>query len=68
MTAQYSALPEFFSLFPLIAIMESYEADEELKKACKSTLATLAQSLAIPEVLPSALHAIQEVFTSKGYL
>lgn len=57
----YSALPEFFGLMPLIAIMENYEADEELKKICKWTMASLAQSLTLPEYIPAALQAIHQV-------
>lgn len=58
---QYSALPEFFGLMPLIAIMESYEADEELKKTCKWAMASLAQSLTLPEYIPAALQAVNQV-------
>lgn len=57
----YSALPEFFGLMPLIATMESYEADEELKKICKWTMASLAQSLTLPEYIPAALQAVHQV-------
>lgn len=58
---QYSALPEFFGLMPLVAIMESYEADEELKKTCKWTMASLAQSLTLPEYIPAALQAVHQI-------
>lgn len=59
--ADYSAIPEFYSFLPLVFLMESYEADDELKKVCTAMLAAMAQSMTLSEFVPFALKAIQEV-------
>lgn len=61
--ADYSAIPEFYSFLPLVFLMESYEADDELKKVCTAMLAAMAQSMTLSEFVPYALKAIQEVIT-----
>lgn len=57
----YSVVPEFWAFLPLVSLMENYEADDELNNICTAMLAVLAQSLVLPEFMPTALCAIQEV-------
>jgi len=59
--ADFSAIPEFFAFLPLVCLMENYEADDELNKVCSGMLAALAQALTLPDFIPIALAAIQEV-------
>ncbi|XP_046688573.1 proteasome activator complex subunit 4A-like [Homalodisca vitripennis] len=61
MRADYSSIPEFFAFLPLVCLMENYEADDEVNKVCTAMLAVMAQCLTLPEFLPTALTAINEV-------
>lgn len=57
--SQFAAKPEFYEIFPILCQLENSEADEELNKLCLCTLATLAQALTLPEVMPVALNAVK---------
>ncbi|KAG8223216.1 hypothetical protein J437_LFUL003567 [Ladona fulva] len=59
--AVYGARKEFYSFFPLICQMESYDVDEDLVSTCTVTLANLSHSLLLPQLVPTALSAIRQV-------
>ncbi|XP_071454240.1 proteasome activator complex subunit 4-like [Hetaerina americana] len=59
--AVYGARSEFYSFFPLICQMESYDVDEDLVSTCTVTLAHLSHSLVLPSLVPVALSSIRQV-------
>ncbi|XP_012258033.2 proteasome activator complex subunit 4B-like [Athalia rosae] len=59
--SQYGALPAYYQLFPLICLLENSEADEELSRMCTGTLAVLAQAFTLPQHIPTALEAVEQI-------
>ncbi|XP_014486142.1 PREDICTED: proteasome activator complex subunit 4B-like [Dinoponera quadriceps] len=57
----YSATPGFYQIFPVVCQLESSEADEELRKSCLYTLASLAQAFTLPEDMPTALTSVKAI-------
>nr|CAD7425108.1 unnamed protein product [Timema monikensis] len=64
---QYGALPEYYQFFPLVCLMESYDADEEVGKTCTAMLAQLSQAIILPHHVPAALSAIKKVSESVSW-
>ncbi|XP_043255483.1 proteasome activator complex subunit 4A-like isoform X1 [Colletes gigas] len=56
--SQNGLQPEFYRVFPMICQLENCEADEELMKLCKSTLAILAEAFTLSHNMPIALDAV----------
>lgn len=65
--SNYGAVKEFYQLFPLACLLQSYEADEELSIVCSSMLAILAQAFTLPRHMPAALEAIRSVVGSRSW-
>ncbi|XP_015178192.1 PREDICTED: proteasome activator complex subunit 4B-like [Polistes dominula] len=60
-------LPEFYQLFPIICQMENYETDDELVQICTNSLAFLAQSIILPDDMPTVLNAIVKMSTNVSW-
>lgn len=63
----FGAVAEYYELFPLACLLQSYESDEELSSVCDSMLALLAQSLTLRAHMPAALTAIEQVAASSSW-
>ncbi|XP_043485466.1 proteasome activator complex subunit 4A-like [Polistes fuscatus] len=61
------ALPEFYQLFPIICQMENYETDDELVQICTNSLSLLAQSVILPNDMPTVLDAIVKMSTNLSW-
>lgn len=58
----YSGLPCFYELFPLLCLFENYDSDDDLKSACKRTIAMLAQAKVVPQHIPAVLDSVTKVW------
>ena len=65
--AQYATVAEFYEFFPLVCVMSTYEADEELNRACIGTLAALGQAFTLACHVPVVLASINKVNIAFGH-
>ncbi|CAH1169598.1 unnamed protein product [Phaedon cochleariae] len=57
----YSARPEFLSLIPLCALLQSNETDEELATMATNLLVVLSETVTLPRHMPDAIAVVKKV-------
>lgn len=57
----YGSNISYYRILPLVCMLESYEADEELGKTCTSLLATLSCVSILDKYIPDLINAIKIV-------
>lgn len=65
--SNFGARAEYYRLFPLACLLQSYEADEELSLNCSSFLAMLSQAFTLPAHIPQAICTIKRVAGSSSW-
>lgn len=63
----FGARSEYYRLFPLACLLQSYEADQELSLNCSSFLAMMAQAFTLPPHIPVAIRTLQLVADSSSW-
>ncbi|KAL0269474.1 UNVERIFIED_CONTAM: hypothetical protein PYX00_007188 [Menopon gallinae] len=62
-----SVRPEYYSIFPLLCILESYDQDDEIGNICTGTVAALARSPTEAELLPLVFSSVWKVARSGSW-
>lgn len=67
MISGLDSLSSFYRVYPIMTQLEGNDKDEELSMTCTHSLAVLAETLTLPEHVPSVLDAILTVSQSGSW-